>query len=93
MILYLLKFTLCSATLLLFYKLVLEREKLLRFNRFYLLGSLVLALVLPLISFEIPSEQASLLITPNYLSVDESTSFVVNSVYNASKTTTSEGMA
>ncbi len=53
MILYLLKFTLCSATLLLFYKLVLEREKLLRFNRFYLLGSLVLSLVLPLISTEI----------------------------------------
>lgn len=53
MIIYLLKFMLCSATLLLFYKAVLEREKLLRFNRFYLLGSLVLSVVIPLIPLEI----------------------------------------
>ncbi|GAB2768661.1 hypothetical protein GCM10027275_09110 [Rhabdobacter roseus] len=53
MILYLLKVTLCSACLLLFYRLVLEREKLLRFKRFFLLGSLVVSVGLPLIPLEI----------------------------------------
>ncbi len=53
MILYLLKMSLCSAVLLLFYRIVLEREKMLRFNRLYLLGSLVLSLVLPLVPLEI----------------------------------------
>ncbi len=53
MIIYLLKMSLCSAVLLLFYRVVLEREKMLRFNRFYLLGSLILSLVLPLIPLEI----------------------------------------
>lgn len=53
MILYLLKMSLCSAVLLLFYRLFLEKEKMLGFNRFYLLGSLVVSLVLPLVPVEI----------------------------------------
>ena len=53
MIIYLLKMSLCSAVLLLFYRMFLEREKMLRFNRFYLLGSLVVSLVLPLVPIEI----------------------------------------
>ncbi|MPR31976.1 M56 family metallopeptidase [Salmonirosea aquatica] len=53
MITYLLKVTLCSGCLLLFYRLVLEREKMFRFNRFYLLGTLMLSLVLPWVPLEI----------------------------------------
>lgn len=58
MIVYLLKVTLCSSCLLLFYRLVLEREKMFRFNRFYLLGSLLLSVVLPLVPSEIFIGQA-----------------------------------
>jgi bla regulator protein blaR1 len=53
MITYLLKVTLCSGCLLLFYRLVLEREKMFRFNRYYLLGSLVLSVAIPLVPMEI----------------------------------------
>lgn len=53
MITYLLKVTLCSGCLLLFYRLVLEREKMFRFNRFYLLGGLIASVALPLIPLEI----------------------------------------
>lgn len=58
MIIYLLKVTLCSSCLLLFYRLVLDCEKMFRFNRFYLLGSLLLSLMLPLLPIEIFIGQA-----------------------------------
>jgi bla regulator protein BlaR1 len=58
MITYLLKVIMCSGCLLLFYRLVLEREKMFHFNRFYLLGSLVVSVVLPLIPMEIFIGQA-----------------------------------
>lgn len=58
MITYLLKVTLCSSCLLLFYRLVLEREKMFRFNRLYLLGTLLLSVVLPLVPIEIFIGQA-----------------------------------
>lgn len=48
MITYLLKSSLCLALLLTFYHLVLEREKMHRFNRFYLLGSVLFSFVAPL---------------------------------------------
>jgi beta-lactamase regulating signal transducer with metallopeptidase domain len=47
MILYLLKSGLCLALLLAFYHLVLEREKMHRFNRFYLLGSVLFSFLAP----------------------------------------------
>jgi bla regulator protein BlaR1 len=49
---YLIKAVLCSGIFLLAYFLLLEKEKMHQFNRFYLLGSLVLSLGIPLISFE-----------------------------------------
>ena len=42
--------------LLLIYRLLLEREKMHRFNRFYLLFALVFSLVVPFISFTIYEE-------------------------------------
>ena len=47
MILYILKSGLCLALLLAFYHLVLEREKMHRFNRFYLLGSILFSFLAP----------------------------------------------
>ena len=47
---YILKTILCSALLLLFYFLFLEREKMHRFNRFYLLFGIALSFIIPLIS-------------------------------------------
>ncbi len=53
MILYLFKSILCSAVFLMVYLLLLEKEKMHRFNRWYLLGSIVCSLLIPLISFTI----------------------------------------
>ncbi|GAB3175166.1 M56 family metallopeptidase [Telluribacter humicola] len=57
MITYLVKSVLCSVLLLLFYRVLLEKEKMFRFNRVYLLGSLVLSVVLPLVPLEILLEE------------------------------------
>lgn len=48
MIVYLIKFITCSSILLLFYYLVLQRDKLFRFNRFFLLALLIISLAIPL---------------------------------------------
>ena len=48
MISYLIKSGLCLAILLAFYYLVLEREKMHQFNRFYLLGSILFSFIAPL---------------------------------------------
>jgi beta-lactamase regulating signal transducer with metallopeptidase domain len=51
MIPYIIKSILCSGLFMLAYKALLEKERMHRFNRLYLLTSLVLAFVIPLISF------------------------------------------
>jgi bla regulator protein BlaR1 len=48
MIIYILKSASCLAMLLAFYHLVLEKEKMHVFNRFYLLGSVLLSFLAPL---------------------------------------------
>lgn len=58
MTIFLIKSTLCLFVFLSFYHLVLEREKMHQFNRFYLLVSIVISLVIPFVKFEIiPSVQ------------------------------------
>ncbi|VAV84044.1 Regulatory sensor-transducer, BlaR1/MecR1 family / TonB-dependent receptor, partial [hydrothermal vent metagenome] len=51
MIIYILKFSACLALFLVFYKLVLEKENMHVFKRFYLLGTLLLSIAIPLITF------------------------------------------
>lgn len=51
---YLLQASACLAVLYLFYRLLLHRETFFGFNRWYLLGSVVLAAVLPLVQFTAP---------------------------------------
>ena len=51
MVAYILKSTACLAILLLFYRFFLEKESMHTFKRFYLLGSLILSLIIPLLVF------------------------------------------
>src|SRR5690554_1495654 len=53
---FLIKFSLSLLVFLLFYKLVLEREKMHKINRFLLLFALVFSLVIPFVNFEFASE-------------------------------------
>lgn len=58
------KWVLCLAILLAFYHLLLEKEKMHRFNRFYLLMSVVLSIAIPFITFEIAAVDSSNLQIP-----------------------------
>ena len=53
MIDFLLKSTISLTVFLGFYHLVLEREKMHRFNRFYLLFTIIISFVIPFLTFEI----------------------------------------
>jgi bla regulator protein BlaR1 len=61
MVLYFLKSILCLAILLVVYILFLEKEKMHRFNRWYLLSSIVFACIVPLISLKINTESLPVL--------------------------------
>ncbi|WP_420552390.1 M56 family metallopeptidase [Tenacibaculum aiptasiae] len=69
---YLIKSGICLAVLLLFYHLVLEREKMHQFNRFYLLGSIIFSFVAPLfvIYTQVPIEVTEAPAMLNYTIVD-----------------------
>ena len=49
--------TACSGLFLLFYKLFLEREKMFRFNRAYLLLALAFSSIIPFLTMELPQKQ------------------------------------
>ena len=61
MIMYLFKTILCSAIFLLVYFLFLEKERMYRFNRFYLIGSILFSLLIPLMTITVEKD------TPLYL--------------------------
>ncbi len=65
MVSYLIKSIVCSGLLFVVYHFVLEREKMLQFNRFYLLGAMVFALLAPLATIEMPSEMVEEVVTNN----------------------------
>jgi bla regulator protein BlaR1 len=56
MTIYLIKVILCSALFLQAYHLLLEKEKMHKFNRFYLLGSLALAFVIPAFTLDLSTD-------------------------------------
>ncbi len=66
MISYFIKSGLCLAILLAFYHLVLEREKMHQFNRFYLLGSILFAFIAPSYTIYIEVKE-SFVATMNYV--------------------------
>ncbi len=53
MIAYIIKMLFCSCILLIIYQLILSKEKFFKFNRFYLLFSLLFSLIIPAINFTI----------------------------------------
>ncbi|MTH15092.1 M56 family metallopeptidase [Flavobacterium sp. LC2016-01] len=53
---FLIKSALALSVFLVFYHLVLEREKMHQFNRFYLLFSIVISLIIPFVTFEVIKE-------------------------------------
>lgn len=53
MIAYLIKLTLCSGLLLAAYHLLLEKEKMHKFNRFYLLAAIIFSFIIPLVSIRV----------------------------------------
>ncbi|RRJ93798.1 M56 family metallopeptidase [Flavobacterium macacae] len=69
MIAILIKSTLCLFLLLGVYKLFLEKEKMSRFNRFYLLGSIVFSFVIPFLKFDFAIETFQNAIIPNAIQV------------------------
>jgi len=64
---YIIKSTVCSGLLLLCYHLFLEKEKMHRFNRFYLLFSICFALLIPLVSIELESKIRVPVVIENHL--------------------------
>ncbi|MBJ2174859.1 hypothetical protein JBL43_11465 [Aureibaculum sp. A20] len=67
---YLLKSGVCLAVFYLFYKLLLEKEPIHMFKRFYLLGGLLLAFAIPLITFTTMVEVEPMIMAPiNYSEV------------------------
>ena len=95
MLTYLINVSITWIILFVLYKTLLEKEKYFKLNRIYLLSSLVLGLLLPLISF-IPMEEASVLPTittqiseayqSQMLAVEEFTSPAVSSTATISNT-------
>ena len=73
MIPYIIKTVLCSASLYLIYYLLLEREKMYRFNRFFLLFSIVFSFTVSFITIKVAAPimpvQEALVITDNGLPV------------------------
>lgn len=69
MIIYLIKSTLCLLAFFLTYRLVLERENMPVFKRFYLLISLVFSFVVPFITFEFQEENTVSLVSKSLESV------------------------
>ena len=55
MIVYLIKTIICSALFLAIYKILLEKEKMHVFNRFYLLSCIVLSFIVPILAFKTAS--------------------------------------
>lgn len=68
MVSYLIKSIVCSGLLLAAYHFLLEREKMLRFNRYYLLAAMVFSLLVPLVTIEMPSPIVTQAVTDNPVS-------------------------
>lgn len=73
MTVFLIKSTLSMLVFLLFYKLVLEREKMHRINRFLLIFALIFSIMIPFVTFELISENP--IVTPSI------SSYVIPEIY------------
>lgn len=83
MLLYLLKTTFCLVLFLGFYHLVLEKEKMHRFNRFYLLGSIVFAFLVPSFTITVSTTEFIEPIVQEYQMVDQMQTTSIASIEEA----------
>ncbi len=77
---FLIKSTLSLVVLLGVYHLLLEKEKMHRFNRFYLLFALVFSMVIPFITIEVVQEIAQPTVTPGNIQFLPTTTVVVEEI-------------
>jgi len=82
MIDFLIKSTISLCVLLAMYHLVLEKEKIHQFNRFYLLFCLLFSFTIPFITFEVIQEITNPLIPQNTIKIEEETIAVVQETTN-----------
>ena len=82
MIDFLIKSSISLLVLLLFYHLVLEKEKMHQFNRFYLLLSIVFSFVIPFITIEVIDESADALVQTNTVMTGEATMVIMPETIN-----------
>lgn len=82
MIDFLFKSSISLLVLLLFYHLVLEKEKMHQFNRFYLLFSIVFSFVVPFITIEVIDESADALVQTNTVMTGTATMGIVQETAN-----------
>lgn len=89
MSIYLFKFAVCSALLLILYHWVLEKEKMPVFNRFYLLFGLLFSGLVPLITYEVPVETLPAIVenTQTLSPINLSESFTPNNPVSVSAVT------
>lgn len=82
MIDFLIKSSISLLALLIFYHLVLEKEKMHQFNRFYLLFSIVFSFVVPFITIEIIDESADALVQTSTVMTGEATMGIISETVN-----------
>lgn len=85
MIVYLLKSASCLTLFLFFYHFILEKEKMYNFNRFYLLGSILFSVLIPLATITIPNTSEIIEVEKNYntpILIEESSPIILEETFN-----------
>lgn len=77
MITYIVKSGICLMVLFGVYKGFLEKEKMLRFNRFYLLGSILFSLLIPFIKIELAADQLDFMPVSRLTAIQDNTAYIV----------------
>ena len=76
MIVYVVKSGICLAILFGIYKIFLEKEKALQFNRFYLVSSLLFSFIIPLIKIRLPTHQIAFMPVNRLVTIQDSAQYV-----------------
>jgi bla regulator protein BlaR1 len=85
---YFLKSILCLGIFLLLYLLFLEKEKMHRFNRWYLLGSILFSCLVPLVSFTVSQKSSPVLQSDYFAILNQPENVVSPQVFTASSVST-----
>ncbi|WP_296142635.1 M56 family metallopeptidase [uncultured Flavobacterium sp.] len=83
MIAFLIKSSLCLILLLGVYKFFLEKEKISVFNRFYLLGSLIISFAIPFVKFELQQDFVQHNLLPDAIQTIQGNTIIINQKSNS----------